>query len=209
MKIFKVKSLCRAVGIVVLSAMCLACSQNEIIEDLDDARFNALMEKYNIQDVEESELENSIYKDLQPINSISQLDSAMKFINKYFMIPSSVSEENGKSNVSFLKSTKNYWFKESFPDGIQMVYLELDGKWAKTVNSSFYQTFLWDAIMTYQHEGDGGTEYRDGTINFVATGFIALKLVHNGLLLKKIPTVMEGYYNPGAKSGRFVTSPRK
>lgn len=177
---------------------------------MDDARFNALMEKYNIHDVEESELKNSIYKDLQPIDSISQLDSAMKYIDKYFMIPSLVSEENNKRNVNFLKSTKNYMFKETFPDGIQMVYLELnDERWAKTINSSFYQTFLWDAVMTYQHEGDGGTEYRDGTINFVATGFIALKLVHNGLLMKKIPTVMEGYYNPGTKIGRFVTSPKQ
>jgi regulation of enolase protein 1 (concanavalin A-like superfamily) len=54
-------------------------------------------------------------------------------------------------------------------------------------NSAFYNTGFWDTFIGYNHLS--GSAYKSGNkINFTANGEIILKIIWQGVELKRLPT---------------------
>ena len=65
-------------------------------------------------------------------------------------------------------------------------------------NSAFYNTGFWDAFIGYNHLS--GSAYKSGNkINFTANGEIILKIIWQGVELKRLPTNSSGYYDTNQK----------
>ena len=65
-------------------------------------------------------------------------------------------------------------------------------------NSAFYNTGFGDTFIGYNHLS--GSAYKSGNkINFTANGEIILKIIWQGVELKRLPTNSSGYYDTNQK----------
>lgn len=98
----------------------------------------------------------------------------------------------GPNDVVVSKNTEN---------GLMQVFVNTIGP--TVTNSCFYNNSIWDAFFGYEHQGGSAWNSND-TIFFEAQGKFVIKLVSNGMVLKALPTQMEGYYDRTNRVGTIT-----
>lgn len=147
--------------------------------------------------------DKSVVKNLKAITSFEELEKVLKYIQnmqsenirtlvseQFDMLPrlKSTNESGGQRivKISGLNS-----------DGRVDVFLDITVP--AVTNSAFYNTGFWDAFIGYNHLS--GSAYKSGNkINFTANGEIILKIIWQGVELKRLPTNSSGYYDTNSKN---------
>jgi len=143
-----------------------------------------------------------MWKNVKAITSFEELEKVLKYIQN-------MQSENIRTLVSEqfdmlprLKSTNESGGQRI----VKISGLNSDGRvdvfWDITVpavtNSAFYNTGFGDTFIGYNHLS--GSAYKSGNkINFTANGEIILKIIWQGVELKRLPTNSSGYYDTNQK----------
>ena len=146
--------------------------------------------------------DKSVVKNLKAITSFEELEKVLKYIQNMQSenIRTLVSEQFDR--LPRLKSTNESGGQRI----VKISGLNSDGRvdvfWDITVpavtNSAFYNTGFWDAFIGYNYLS--GSAYKSGNkINFTANGEIILKIIWQGVELKRLPTNSSGYYDTNQK----------
>ena len=131
--------------------------------------------------------DKSVVKNLKAITSFEELEKVLKYIQN-------MQSENIRTLVSEqfdmlprLKSTNE-------SGGQRIVKITVPA----VTNSAFYNTGFGDTFIGYNHLS--GSAYKSGNkINFTANGEIILKIIWQGVELKRLPTNSSGYYDTNQK----------
>ena len=178
--------------LMVISLFSISCSKNISDDTSEIMEYDKLFSKYGWENV----------KNLKAITSFEELEKVLKYIQN-------MQSENIRTLVSEqfdmlprLKSTN----ESSGQRIVKISGLNSDGRvdvfWDITVpavtNSAFYNTGFWDTFIGYNHLS--GSAYKSGNkINFTANGEIILKIIWQGVELKRLPTNSSGYYDTNQK----------
>ena len=135
--------------------------------------------------------DKSVVKNLKAITSFEELEKVLKYIQN-------MQSENIRTLVSEqfdmlprLKSTNE-------SGGQRIVKISGLNTVPAVTNSAFYNTGFWDTFIGYNHLS--GSAYKSGNkINFTANGEIILKIIWQGVELKRLPTNSSGYYDTNQK----------
>lgn len=86
-------------------------------------------------------------------------------------------------------------------DGKVVVHLDIKGP--SVVTSEFYNTGFMDAFIGYNHLSGSASKSRD-KIDFTANCQIIIKIIWQGIELKKLPIASKGYFNTRTGHGEIT-----
>ena len=164
--------------LMVISLFSISCSKNISDDTSEIMEYDKLFSKYGWENVEKCERQNMQSENIRTLVS-----------EQFDMLPrlKSTNESGGQRivKISGLNS-----------DGRVDVFLDITVP--AVTNSAFYNTGFWDAFIGYNHLS--GSAYKSGNkINFTANGEIILKIIWQGVELKRLPTNSSGYYDTNQK----------
>lgn len=81
------------------------------------------------------------------------------------------------------------------------VHLDIDN--VKVVTSDVFYTGLMDVFLVYTHSSDSTTK-SGNRINFTVKGEVLIRIIWQGIELKRVPVTMEGYYDIDKGSGSLT-----
>ena len=181
--------------LMVISLFSISCSKNISDDTSEIMEYDKLFSKYGWENVEKCERQVSSQK-------FEELEKVLKYIQnmqsenirtlvseQFDMLPrlKSTNESGGQRivKISGLNS-----------DGRVDVFLDITVP--AVTNSAFYNTGFGDTFIGYNHLS--GSAYKSGNkINFTANGEIILKIIWQGVELKRLPTNSSGYYDTNQK----------
>ncbi|HTO15609.1 MAG TPA: hypothetical protein VLZ83_07550 [Edaphocola sp.] len=169
-------------------------------------KYKVLEKRYNIRNLDNPESVNSITTSLKPIKSPEELEKILEMISSNFTIvdKTPICNDFNIQSSPRLKSTGN----ESTSNTVRITGVNsngrtdvfLDTSTPSVVNSRFYNTGIFDAFIGYNHIS-GSASGSNSQINFTAYGEIIVKIIWEGVELKRIPVACSGYYNINSKTG--------
>ncbi len=185
-------------AITIGLALMTACNKEESITNSEN--FEEIFEAYDIEDVDVSNVSDSVYNHLQTIETTEQLLDVIDFIK------SPTKLESASYNEDSLKGM--YRAKGQQPNGIAMVWFacrnQSDGESVSVIRSEFYLTGIWSSIMEYQHTGQSRLGFIFANrAHFFATGHMLVKVATKGITLKSIPCSINGYYDFNTQMSHF------
>lgn len=192
--------------LIVISLLSISCSKNISDNTSEMIEYDKLFSRYGWENVENVK-DKSVAKNLKAIASLEELEDVLKYIQnmKSENIETLVSEQFDM--LPRLKSTNESGGQRivkisgSNSDGRVDVFLDISVP--AVTNSAFYNTGLWDAFIGYNHLS--GSAYKSGNkINFTANGEIILKIIWQGIELKRLPTSSTGYYDTNSGQGQIT-----
>lgn len=194
---------------IVLFSVFTSCQQNEDLnqEPISRASSNAvsysrLVEKYNISDVTDAETIEKAkkLKGVTPEELDVILESLFRESTPLIKIGNSFPKKQEKINVRSARSNVVV-VSASNSDGRADVHLDTDNVSVET--SSVYYTDFMDVFLYYTHLSGSANKSGD-VINFTANGEVVVKIIWEGVEIKRIPTVIRGYYNVSSQSGTLT-----
>ena len=184
-----------------------SCNNDEFIGCYDDFR------EFDFSKL--NQCGTNVWSELKPIESKNQLLALISYLeNQYGVVISDSLLDYDTSQELTQKKSKIQRKKTNSPEGASDVVISkvddngrmevyLNISTPAVTNSCFYNNSIWDAFFGYEHNG-GSAWNEDDNVYFEAHGTFIIKLVTNGIVLKRLPTGMRGYYNRSSKSGAIV-----
>lgn len=191
--IYKIRtSVCMTISLVMMLFV-TSCSNDDFF-DLDD---HYISDDYYMSELKalDSEQLDEMLNYLTSTYGISLMDfnssSILPSLNKK-VVRTKRGDPEGPADLVVSNTNNN---------GKVEVYL--NSQLPAVTNSRFYSNSLWDAFFDYEH--NGGSAWRgNDTIYFIANGTFIIKLISNGIQLKRLPTQIQGYYNTSTQSGEIT-----
>jgi hypothetical protein len=192
------------VSLITLSTVFQGCEKDDDIS-FDKSRFQLLEKRYHLKSIENSEELPLSVRKLKPIQSLDELEDILKSISNNFTIIEKVPKckKTNLLSIPRLKSTtaessEIVRITGSNSDGRMDVFLDVANN--SVVDSKFYPSGLMDVFIDYKHFY-GNTSVNNPTINFTVYGEIIVKVIWQGIELRRIPVTTSGYCNKNTKQG--------
>lgn len=189
--------LCVGFGLVLLSLGLYSCSQDDVLSQETEQQSSALnytkiVEKYGMMDVaDEASVEKA--KNLKAVTP-EELDKMLSSVlNTPRTIKISQAPTSTRSRVVVVSGTNQECRAE--------VHLDIDN--VEVVTSDVFYQGLMDIFLVYTHSSASTTK-SGSRIDFTVKGEVLVKIIWQGIELKRVSVTMKGYYDVDRGSGELT-----